>query len=124
MVLASLWISVALADANQAIQIDKHPVMQVGARAMLSVQVTLPADAGEPVLLTTTSEGAALDVVRGRFLRPDADDPKAPTLRFAVPVVARAAGTAIFRVHLLYYRCAASCFAVEQNAEGLLEIAP
>lgn len=98
--------------------------MQVGARATLIVRVALPKDAGDPVLLTTASEGSALEVVRGRFVRLDAEDPNEQTLRFAVPVVARAAGTAIFRAHVLYYRCTTSCEAVEQEAERSIEIAP
>ncbi len=123
-----LWLPLALAQPSPpvaaSISIDQHEAMHVGARATLTVQLTLPADTGEPVLLTTSSEGSALDVVRGRLLRLDAEDPKAQTLRFAVPIVARAAGTAIFRVHALYYRCQASCVAVEEDAESLIEIAP
>lgn len=113
----------AFAQAS-SIVIEPHASMHVGDRASLVVRLDLPADAAEPVLLTTSSEGTALEVVRGRFVRFDAADPKAPSLRFEVPMVARAPGTAIFRVHALFYRCEKTCIAVEQDVQALIEIAP
>lgn len=107
-----------------SIVIEPHASMHAGDHASLIVRLDLPADAAEPVLLTTGSEGSALEVVRGRFVRFDAADPKAPSLRFEVPMVARAPGTAIFRAHVLFYRCAKTCVAVEQDAQALIEIAP
>ncbi|MFT3921153.1 MAG: hypothetical protein QM778_01330 [Myxococcales bacterium] len=87
--------------------------LQVGDRAALSVTLTLPAQAGAPLLLTQSVEGEALEVVRGRLLRSDARDPQASPLSFDVPVLARAPGTSIVRVHALIYLCDAQCEAVE-----------
>jgi len=117
------WGSLASAQAS-SILIEPHASMRVGDRASLVVRLDLPADASEPVLLTTGSEGSALEVVRGRFVRLDAKGPSASALRFEVPLVARAAGSAIFRAHVLFYRCAKICVAVEQDAQALIEVAP
>jgi len=117
------WGSLASAQAP-SIVIEPHASMRAGDRASLVVRLDLPADASEPVLLTTGSEGSALEVVRGRFVRLDAKGPSESTLRFEVPLVARAAGSAIFRAHVLFYRCAKTCVAVEQDAQALIEVAP
>ena len=116
--------AVASAQAAPSIAIEPHAALRAGDRATLVVRLDLPADAADPVLVTPASEGSALEVVRGRFVRLDAADPKAKTLRFEVPVVARAAGTAIFRAHVLFYRCEKTCTAVEQVAQAQIEIAP
>lgn len=118
-----LIASVALAQAPKSIAIEAPATVRAGDRKTISVRVTLPADAAYPVLLTTSSEGSALEVVRGRFLREDAADPKATILRFDVPIVARVAGAAIFRAHVLTYRCTDRCVALEQEAEASIEIA-
>jgi hypothetical protein len=90
--------------------------LRVGERALLAVTLELPAGAASPLLLTQTAEGEALEVVRGRLMRADARDPEATPLRFDLPVVARAPGTSIVRVHALAYVCAPACRAVEAEA--------
>lgn len=117
------WATFAAAESAPALTVDVPPPLRAGDHTTLIVRLVLPPGAGAPVLLTTASQGASLEVVRGRFVRLDAVDPDALTLRFDVPVVARAAGTAILRAHVLYYRCMPACVAVEQAAHASVEIA-
>jgi len=114
---------VALAEPSPPISIEIPQGLHAGDRKTVRVSVALPEGAAEAVLLTTGSEGTALEVVRGRFLRPDAVDPKARDLLFDVPIMARAAGVAIFRAHLLAYRCAEACTAFEHEAQVSIEVA-
>lgn len=60
-----------------------------------------------PLLLTPTSDGPAIEVVRGRLLRADAEDPRTTPLRFHVPFVARSPGDAVVRVRVDGWSCAA-----------------
>jgi len=80
-----------------------------------------------PVLVTPSSEGDAIEIVRGRLLRADAESPEAETLRFRVPIVARTAGTAIFRVQVVGYTCTGRghrerCRAVHGAASAVLRV--
>jgi hypothetical protein len=68
--------------------------------------------------LTPYREGRSLEVVKGRLLRSDARDPTAKPLRFALPVLASAPGTALIGVRLLAYVCAPRCRAVEAETRA------
>jgi hypothetical protein len=61
--------------------------------------------ASGPLLLTPTSDGPAIVVVRGRLLRADAEDPRRRPLRFHVPYVAHSAGDAVLRVRVDGWSC-------------------
>jgi hypothetical protein len=92
--------------------------------ARLEVVVKLGAGRTEPLLLSVTSEGEALQVVRGRFVRADAHSQEAGTLRFSVPIVVRAQGSAIVRVELSTYRCERSCREQRASARRTIAVGP
>jgi hypothetical protein len=98
--------------------------LHVGEHAYVELVVDLPAEAAEPLLVTPYREGEALEVVRGRLLRSDARDPMAKPLRFALPVLARAAGSALIGVRLLAYLCVPRCSAVEVEARANVLVLP
>jgi hypothetical protein len=83
-----------------------------GMRATVDVFVRPPAGPEQPLLLTPTSEGEAVHVVRGRLLRLDARRTAQGELHFQVPIEARSAGTAVLRFALLAYRCERRCTAL------------
>jgi hypothetical protein len=103
----------AAADPGLQLHVAEAQELRVGDRAVLDVSLDLPANAAAPLLLTQTVEGEAVEVVRGRLMRKDARDPNARQLHFDVPLLARAPGTSIVRVHALVYVCQAQCEAVE-----------
>jgi hypothetical protein len=116
---ASLLLVAALADAGADSATPPRLMLQVprelhvGEPAHVELTVELPPEAAEPLLLTPYREGKSLEVVKGRLLRSDARDPAANPLRFALPVLATAPGTALIGVRLLAYLCAPRCRAVE-----------
>jgi hypothetical protein len=84
-----------------------------------------PGDSREqPLMLDVASEGEAVQVVRGRFLRADAQREPSGRLRFAVPILVRAQGTAHVRAELRTYRCAPDCREVRSSAQRVLTIGP
>jgi hypothetical protein len=83
-----------------------------GMRATVDVFVRPPVGPEQPLLLTPSSEGEAVHVVRGRLLRVDARRTAQGELHFQVPIEARSAGTAVLRFALLAYRCEQRCTAV------------
>lgn len=93
----------------------------VGDRARVVVDVRVRPDGGHPVMVTPRSEGAAVEVVRGRLLRADASASDG-ALRFEVPIVARGAGTSVLRVRVLAYVCERACRAVETEASAVLRV--
>jgi hypothetical protein len=98
--------------------------LHVGEHAHVELLVELPPEAAEPLLITPYREGEALDVVKGRLLRSDARDPAARPLRFALPVLASAPGTAWVGVRLLAYLCAPRCRAVEVETRANVVVLP
>ena len=109
-------------DAGLRVEIEPPTDLHQGDRAEAVVRVY---GAGEhPLLLTPRSEGMAVEVVRGRLLRADARDPSATVLELRVPLVARAVGTAVLRVHAAGYACEARCRLVEVEASAPVRVAP
>jgi hypothetical protein len=98
--------------------------LHVGEHAHVELLVDLPPEAAEPLLVTPYREGEALEVVKGRLLRSDARDPTAKPLRFALPVLARAAGSALIGVRLLAYVCAPRCRAIEAETRANVLVLP
>jgi len=87
---------------------------------LAQVRIEPPSDA--PLLLTPEAEGAAVEVVRGRMLRGDADDPEAHPLRFRIPIVARGAGTAVLRVRVSTWACAERCRSLKGETSTVLRV--
>jgi hypothetical protein len=98
--------------------------LHVGEHAHVDLVVELPAQAAEPLLVTPYREGEALEVVKGRLLRSDARDPNAKPLRFELPVLAAAPGTALIGVKLLAYLCTPRCRAVEVETRANVVVLP
>ncbi|MEO0323645.1 MAG: hypothetical protein AAF447_11865 [Myxococcota bacterium] len=86
---------------------DVPEELRVGDRRAV-VLVVAGVEAGLPVLITTAEEGTAIEVVRGRLTRLDAETPDAEPLRFPIPLVARAPGTSVLRAELRTFACAGS----------------
>jgi hypothetical protein len=93
-----------------------------GARATVDVFVRPPGGPEQPLLLTPTSEGEAVHVVRGRLLRLDARRTAQGELHFQVPIEARSAGTAVLRFALLAYRCAQRCTALRLSETVTVQV--
>lgn len=84
----------------------ERTTLGVGATGEVVAVVSFDERSSGPMLLTPTSDGPAITVVRGRLLRADAEDPRsAPPLRFHVPFVARTAGDAVLRVRVDGWSC-------------------
>jgi hypothetical protein len=120
------------ADAQTTFELTLVPpeTLAIGDRADLIATVRVPAgdrSRSSPLLLTPVSEGSAVEVVRGRLLRADADrDPDAERLRFRIPLVARTAGTAVLRVHARSFVCPrspnADCHAVTTERSAVVRV--
>jgi len=133
----ALWVlALVLAPAAHAqapaleVRLTPPAALHVGDRAEVLADVTITPAGDAPLIITPASEGAAVEVVRGRLLRADAEDPSATPLRFHVPIVARAAGAAVLRVHALGYACPAPsprvrprCRPLESTASLVLRVA-
>ncbi len=103
---AILCSPAAAQDAPIAITLSiASPTLRVSETAEVIAVVTTSASASGPLLLTPTSDGPAIDVVRGRLLRADAEDPRASPLRFHVPLVALNPGDALVRVRVDGFSC-------------------
>jgi hypothetical protein len=98
--------------------------LHVGEHAHVELTLELPPEAAEPLLVTPYREGKALEVVKGRLLRSDARDPGAHPLRFALPVLATAPGTALIGVRVLAYLCASRCRVLELEAHSNVVVLP
>ena len=110
-----------------AIEVALEPPspLTVGDRAEVIARVRTSERAGAPLLVTPSSEGSAIEVVRGRLMRADAEDPRAGELRFRVPIVARAAGTAVVRVRVDGFACEAGrCEPLSLESSVALEVRP
>jgi hypothetical protein len=115
----------ALGQEAPRVDLTMHPPesLTVDDRASVIVEVHVLPEGHRPVLLTPTSEGSAVEVVRGRLLRADAEDPEAAVLRFSIPIVARTPGTSVLRVHVSGWACEQRCRPVESDAEVVLRVA-
>lgn len=122
-----LWVAASLAFARgELVQIELAPerTVRAGSHTAIEVIVQLPASNDSPLLLTPSVEGEAVEVVRGRLMRPDAkpvagDETR---LRFEVPVLAKSEGTAILRVDVMTYVCERTCKRVVLRASEVLRV--
>ncbi len=113
------------ARVEAPIVIEPPEPRRVGDRSEVIVRVRIEGGA-EPLMLTPTSEGPAVEVVRGRLLRGDADDRSADELRFRIPIIARSPGTAVLRVQVDGHSCdaRARCRAVRGEAAAPVVVRP
>ncbi len=116
--------SVAIADEpGVSIRLIAPERITAGDRVELIAEVTISPRSDLPVLLTPSNQGGSIEVVRGRLVRSDAEDPAASPLRFRVPLLANEPGTAIVRVRVMAYACAARCRTIDAEAEVTLTVA-
>ena len=118
------WAAQPARAAAPAVQIELTAPDRLteGDRARVVAEVTLPEGNDRPVLLTPSSEGTAIEVVRGRLLRADAEDPDARPLRFRIPIVARGPGTAVLRVEVLGHHCDRRCRPLRAESQLVLRV--
>ncbi len=123
-VLAAALAGAARAQApGLSVQLEGPDELALGDRAEIVARVRLEPPNDLPLLVTPSGEGPAVEVVRGRLLRADADDPAAETLRFRIPIVARSAGTSVIRVRALGWACAERCRQASGEASATLRVA-
>ncbi len=117
----------AHADADDlTVRIIPPERLTAGDHTEVVVEVSARATQAQPLILTPTSEGDAIEVVRGRFLRSDATValPDDGMLRFRVPIVAQSSGTSVFRVRVTSYVCTTRCRAVDADSFVVLRAIP
>lgn len=132
--IAIAWVGAARAQPTDApeppaIEVVLEPParLAVGARAEVIARVRLRDHAGRPLMLTPATEGTAIEVVRGRLTRADADaqTEESDELRFRIPIVARMVGTAVLRVRIDGFACrAARCGAVQIEESVAIDVQP
>lgn len=106
-----------------SVRIGNLDVLQAGQPAAIDVWVQIPAGSPLPLLLTPSTEGDAVSVVRGRMLGSDAQaSPEG--LLFRVPLMVRTEGTAILRVLVESYACDKVCRPVRASATRTLRARP
>lgn len=114
------FASVAFAQELR-LELGAPESLSAGDRANLELRVW--ADPEMPVMVTPRAEGAAVEVVRGRLLRPDAEDPEASPLVFRIPIAAREPGPARVRAHVQTFRCEGDdCEPVAGEAQAELRV--
>lgn len=130
--LALLAVLVSIAASASAeehrptvtVRLDAPSHIATGDHLSMVATVTLSPPNRLPLLLTPSSEGTAIEVVRGRLLRADAEEPKANPLVFRIPLVARGPGTAVLRVRVLAYSCHELCRRVSVERTLTLRVLP
>jgi hypothetical protein len=114
---------VAHAQAPLTIALEAPHEMHPGDHAEVLAIVHAEDAARGPLLVTPSADGAAIEVVRGRLFRFDAEDPSADPLRFHVPVLARSVGTAVVSVRVDGHACrGARCTAVLAEATARIDV--
>jgi len=112
--------SVAFAQELR-LELDGPESLSAGDRRNLELRVW--AEPEMPVMVTPGAEGAAVEVVRGRLLRPDAEDPAASPLVFRIPIVAREPGPARVRAAVQTFRCEGDdCEPIQGEAQTDLRV--
>jgi hypothetical protein len=111
-------------DAPVRVELAPERLLRAGSHTAIEVIVQLPEANDAPLLLTPSVEGEAVEVVRGRLMRPDAKPLEGdPTrLRFEVPVLAKSEGVAILRVDVTTYVCERKCQRVVLRASQVLRV--
>jgi hypothetical protein len=113
----------AWADGAEGLRLEltAPEVLSAGDRATITASLFIPGGREAPVLLTPTVEGTAVEVVRGRLTRADAEH-AADGLRFAIPIAAHMEGIAVLRVRAQTFACTPGCHAAEAEARLTLRV--
>ncbi len=98
-----LLSTVALAQSAPTLHLSLPEPLRLGAQGSLRIEASVPPDM--PLLLTIQEEGEAIESLKGRLLRHDAEDPRATPLRFNLPLRGREAGFGSLTVRLQSHRC-------------------
>lgn len=124
--IVTAWATLAAPAVAQApgvtVALEPPDGLTEGDRAEVVAVVRLAPPNDLPLLVTPNSEGAAVEVVRGRQLRADAEDPEARPLRFRIPIVARSSGTAVVRVRVSGWVCEQRCRQATGEASVALRV--
>lgn len=117
-------VAVASAQASALrVEIEAPHEMHPGDHAEIIALVHADDAARGPLLVTPSIDGAAVEVVRGRLFRFDADDPNGDPLRFRVPVLARSVGTAVLSVRVDGHACEGPrCRQVDAEATARIDV--
>jgi hypothetical protein len=110
------------APALPRLQLAPEQQLRAGSHNTIEVVVELPPGNDSPLLLTPSTSGSAVEVVRGRLSRSDGKVMDATHLRFEIPVRARTEGTAILRVEVMTYVCARTCSRVLLQGTQVLRV--
>jgi hypothetical protein len=124
---AALSIGLAMAARAQPslvrVELGELGTLAPGDHAEVVVEVYVEPSARGPLLVTPSVDGAAIQVVRGRLFRFDAEDPDANPLRFRVPIAAMSVGTAVLLVRVDGHACEGGhCEPVEAEARRAIEV--
>ena len=99
--------------------------LEVGVHGTLLLVVDAAPSARQPLLVTPSSDGPAVEVVHGRLFRRDAEDADVFPLRFRVPILAASAGDAVVRARVDGYSCDEErCQPVQAEASVALRVRP
>ncbi|MBO6936992.1 MAG: hypothetical protein JJ863_18620 [Deltaproteobacteria bacterium] len=116
--MAALVLMVATVGYAQALRVELDAPASLRAGDRTTVELRVWAEDERPVMVTPRAEGDAVEVVRGRLLRPDAVDPGATPLVFRIPIAAREPGPARVRVEVHSFTCEGDeCRPVEGEAQ-------
>lgn len=96
--------------------------LRAGSHNTIEVVVELPPGNDSPLLLTPSTSGSAVELVRGRLSRSDGKASDATHVRFEIPVLARTEGTAILSIELMTYVCARTCRRVLVQGSQVLRV--
>jgi hypothetical protein len=124
-VLLSAAASLAAVRGGEVrVELAPERMLRAGTHTAIEVIVHVPAGNDSPLLITPSVEGEAVEVVRGRLMRPDAKPVEGDEtrLRFEIPVLARSEGTAILRVDVTTYVCERVCERVQIRASEVLRV--
>jgi hypothetical protein len=116
------------ATVEVSLEAPATPV-RVGDPFEIVAHVHLRGGARGPWMLAPTSDGPAVEAVRGRLLSIDSDvldeaDGQVHA-RLRIPVLARATGTTVLRARVAAYGCRESrCRPIEGEGSLVLEVAP
>jgi hypothetical protein len=123
---SAIGVAVAVAAAQTSplrVDVAELATLSPGDHAEVVVEVHVDAAARGPLLVTPSVDGAAVEVVRGRLFRFDAEDPDADPLRFRVPITAMSIGTAVLLVRVDGHACEGThCEPVEAEARRAIEV--
>ena len=110
----------ANAYAQMRLELEPPARLVPGDRASVVLRIRDPGP--HPILVTPRTEGAAVELARGRLQRADATEREDGTLEFRIPIIAHEPGPATLHVQIATYECRSLCRAVEAHAQTALRV--